>query len=99
MASGDPSFLTRPAVSEEDQSIAGFVASSVDHGHDDIVSVIKYNFYSDRFLTASSDHRVKVWHRGEGDDDEWQLSDTWTAHNAEVRDVRSSFSSLDTLGR
>lgn len=53
-------------------------------GHRDQVNVIKYNFYGNRLLTASADHRVKVWDRK---DDGWELTDTWRAHDAEIHDV------------
>ncbi|KAA8650631.1 putative nuclear pore protein (SEH1) [Aspergillus tanneri] len=55
-----------------------------DAGHRDLVSVTKFNFYGNRIVTASSDHRMKVWDQKDG---EWQLTDTWRAHNAEIRDV------------
>lgn len=53
-------------------------------GHRDQVNVIKYNFYGNRILTASADHRVKVWDQKE---DGWELIDTWRAHDAEIHDV------------
>lgn len=56
-----------------------------DAGHRDLVSVTKFNFYGNRIVTASSDHRMKVWDQKEG---QWQLTDTWRAHDAEIRDVR-----------
>ncbi|THC88240.1 hypothetical protein EYZ11_012318 [Aspergillus tanneri] len=55
-----------------------------DAGHRDLVSVTKFNFYGNRIVTASSDHRMKVWDQKDG---EWQLTDTWRAHNAEIRDA------------
>lgn len=56
-----------------------------DTGHRDLVTVTKFNFYGNRIVTASSDHRIKVWDQK---DDTWQLVDTWRAHDAEIRDVR-----------
>lgn len=56
-----------------------------DAGHRDLVSVTKFNFYGNRIVTASSDHRMKVWDLKDG---QWQLTDTWRAHDAEIRDVR-----------
>lgn len=56
-----------------------------DAGHRDLVTVTKFNFYGNRIVTASSDHRMKVWDQKDG---EWQLIDTWRAHDAEIRDVR-----------
>lgn len=61
---------------------AGF--SDFDSGHRDLVTVTKFNFYGNRIVTASSDHRMKVWDQKDG---EWQLTDTWRAHDAEIRDV------------
>lgn len=56
-----------------------------DSGHRDLVTVTKFNFYGNRIVTASSDHRMKVWDQK---DSGWQLVDTWRAHDAEIRDVR-----------
>ncbi|KAK2796816.1 hypothetical protein FQN50_009417 [Emmonsiellopsis sp. PD_5] len=55
-----------------------------DAGHRDLVTVTKFNFYGNRILTASSDHRIKVWDQKDG---KWQLVDTWRAHDAEIRDA------------
>ncbi|KAJ5569639.1 uncharacterized protein N7459_009069 [Penicillium hispanicum] len=55
-----------------------------DAGHRDLVSVTKFNFYGNRIVTASSDHRMKVWDLKDG---QWQLTDTWRAHDAEIRDA------------
>lgn len=55
------------------------------HDHEDLVLAVHYNFYGTRMVTASSDHRLKVWDRR---DDGWALTDTWKAHSAEVTDVR-----------
>lgn len=62
--------------------MSGFI--DFDAGHRDLVTVTKFNFYGNRIVTASSDHRMKVWDQR---DDEWQLVDTWRAHDAEIRDV------------
>lgn len=62
---------------------SGFAAFNA--GHRDLVVVTKFNFYGDRIVTASTDHRMKVWDQKEGS---WQLTDTWRAHDAEIRDVR-----------
>jgi WD40 repeat protein len=75
---------------EADDSITAFWADAMDNGHDDIITAMKHNFDGTRFLTASSDHRVKVYHKVEGNDDQMELDDTWTAHDAEVRDVGHS---------
>ena len=54
------------------------------HGHHDLVLAVDYNFYGTRMVTASSDHRLKVWDRK---DDGWTVTDVWKAHDAEVTDV------------
>lgn len=64
------------------RNMSGFI--DFDAGHRDLVTVTKFNFYGNRIVTASSDHRMKVWDQR---DDEWQLVDTWRAHDAEIRDV------------
>ncbi|GAB7351933.1 hypothetical protein MBLNU459_g2471t1 [Dothideomycetes sp. NU459] len=55
------------------------------HGHQDLVLAVDYNFYGNRMVIASSDHRLKVWDRK---DDGWTVTDTWKAHDAEVTDVK-----------
>lgn len=55
------------------------------HGHQDLVLAVDYNFYGTRMVTASSDHRLKVWDRK---DDNWTVVDVWKAHDAEVVDVK-----------
>lgn len=56
-------------------------------GHRDLVTVTKFNFYGNRIVTGSSDHRLKVWDQKDG---QWQLTDTWRAHDAEIRDVSAT---------
>lgn len=60
----------------------GFQAFS--HGHNDLVLAVDFNYYGTRMVTASSDHRLKVWDRK---DESWSLSDTWRGHDAEIVDV------------
>ena len=48
---------------------------------------ISYNFYGTRMATASSDHRVKVWDRDDKSG-QWTVTDVWSAHDAEVTDVK-----------
>lgn len=75
-----------------------------DAGHRDLITVTKFNFYGNRIVTASSDHRMKVW---DLKDDKWQLTDTWRAHDAEILDVRgiqpffrpSGFLNIGTIGQ
>ena len=45
---------------------------------------VDYNYYGTRMVTASSDHKLKVWDRK---DEGWTLVDVWKAHDAEVTDV------------
>ena len=54
------------------------------HGHHDLVLAVDYNFYGNRMVTASSDHRLKVW---DLKDDHWVVTDVWRAHDAEITDV------------
>lgn len=56
-----------------------------DHGHQDLVLAVDFNFFGTRMVTASSDHRLKVWDRK---DEAWSLVDSWRAHDAEVVDVK-----------
>ena len=58
----------------------------ISHGHQDLVLAVDYNFYGTRMVTASSDHQLKVWDRK---DEGWSVVDVWTAHDAEITDVRS----------
>jgi hypothetical protein len=39
-------------------------------------------------VTASSDHRLKVWDKK---DDGWTVTDVWKAHDAEVTDVSQRY--------
>ena len=56
-------------------------------GHEDRVTVLHINYGGSRILTASIDHRVKVWNvdRKTG---ERTLVDTFTAHDADIRDAK-----------
>lgn len=48
------------------------------------MSAVDFNFYGTRMVTASADHKLKVFDRK---DDNWTLIDTWSAHSAEITDV------------
>ena len=65
------------------------MADTVDFesGHQDRVTVLHVNFDGTRILTASADHRVKVWDR-DPDIGTRTLVDTWTAHDADIRDAK-----------
>jgi nucleoporin SEH1 len=60
--------------------------TTFDHGHNDLVLAVDFNFYGNRMVTAGSDHKLKVWDKKE--DGQWALVDTWRAHDAEVVDVK-----------
>jgi nucleoporin SEH1 len=49
-------------------------------GHDDLIHDIKFNFYGNRFVTCSSDHKLKVWDKAQST----TLNDSWKAHEAPV---------------
>jgi nucleoporin SEH1 len=57
-------------------------------GHQDRVTVLHINFDGTRILTASADHRVKVWERN-AQTGQRTLTETWTAHDADIRDVQT----------
>jgi WD40 repeat protein len=79
---------------ERPEITAGF--ADFDAGHRDLVTVTRFNFYGNRIVTASSDHRMKVWDLKDG---QWQLIDTWRAHDAEIRDVRFQTTERQPEGR
>lgn len=54
------------------------------HGHQDLVLAVDFNYFGTRMVTASSDHRLKVWDKK---DDSWTLVESWKAHDAEIVDV------------
>lgn len=54
-----------------------------DSGHDDLVHDVSYDFYGRHVATCSSDQHIKVF-RLESETNEWQLSDSWRAHNSSV---------------
>ena len=60
--------------------------STLEPNHLDVVLAVDFNFYGTRMATASADHRVKVWDRRE---DNWNVVDTFGAHDAEITDVRT----------
>lgn len=57
------------------------------HGHQDLVLAVDFNYFGTRMLTASSDHRLKVWDKK---DEAWSLVESWKAHDAEITDVSSA---------
>ena len=63
-----------------------------EHGHQDLVLAVDYNFYGTRMVTASSDHHLKVWDRK---DESWTLTDSWNGHEAEI--VGVSFENIHKI--
>ncbi|KAF2836139.1 WD40 repeat-like protein, partial [Patellaria atrata CBS 101060] len=57
------------------------------HDHQDLVLAVDFSFTGNRMVTASADHRLKVWDRKDGGEN-WAIIDTWRAHDAEVTDVK-----------
>ncbi|KAK4938122.1 hypothetical protein LTR10_021362 [Elasticomyces elasticus] len=62
-------------------------AEEFETGHHDRVTVLHTNFNGTRILTASIDHRIKVWQR-DPKTGERTLLDTFTAHDADIRDAK-----------
>ncbi|KAI9751321.1 MAG: epoxide hydrolase, soluble (sEH) [Lichina confinis] len=59
-----------------------------DHRHQDVVTVLSYDYYGKRKITGSADHRLRVYDRqGDGS---WRLIDTWRGHDAEIIDAKWS---------
>lgn len=61
------------------------------HGHQDLVLAVDFNYFGTRMVTASSDHRLKVWDKK---DDSWSLVESWKAHDAEIVDVSGTMFTL-----
>ncbi|KAF2999878.1 epoxide hydrolase, soluble (sEH) [Curvularia kusanoi] len=55
------------------------------HGHQDLVLAVDFNYFGTRMVTASSDHRLKVWDKK---DESWALVESWKAHDAEITDAK-----------
>ena len=51
----------------------------------DIVLASHLNFYGNRLVTGSADHRIRVFDMNNSED--WVLVDAWRGHNGEVLDV------------
>lgn len=64
------------------------------HGHQDLVLAVDFNYFGTRMVTASSDHRLKVWDKKE---ESWTLVESWKAHDAEIVDVSASGSECHQL--
>ena len=58
----------------------------MEHGHKDMVGTASWNSYGTRCATGSADGKLKVFDRQK--DGTLSLCDTWSAHNAEVLEVR-----------
>ena len=57
-----------------------------DASHNDKVVALHVNFDGTRILTASIDHRIKVWTR-DSSTGELTLLDVFKAHDGDVKDV------------
>jgi nucleoporin SEH1 len=55
-----------------------------EEGEGDVVLAVDFHHYGSRMVTASADHKLKVWDRK---DDNWSLVDSWRSHDAEIVDV------------
>ncbi|PSN69498.1 WD40 repeat-like protein [Corynespora cassiicola Philippines] len=67
------------------QDMAAAAFTTFAHGHQDLVLAVDFNYFGTRMVTASSDHRLKVWDKK---DDAWSLVESWKAHDAEIVDVK-----------
>lgn len=54
-----------------------------DSGHEDLVHDVAYDFFGRHVATCSSDQHVKVF-KLDKETDEWQLSDSWRAHDSSI---------------
>lgn len=54
------------------------------HADKEVVLAADFNRYGTRLVTASADHKLRVFDDVEGN---WTLIEEWRAHNAEVTDV------------
>lgn len=52
-------------------------------GHSDLVHDISYDFYGRHVATCSSDQQIKVF-KLDKDTNEWELSDSWKAHDSSI---------------
>lgn len=54
-----------------------------DSGHEDLVHDAAYDFFGRHVATCSSDQHVKIF-RLDKETNEWQLSDSWRAHDSSI---------------
>lgn len=94
-ADGSPSSFEKRVVEHLDSHFVGVHSAyanmatersfqTFSHGHQDLVLAVDFNYFGTRMVTASSDHRLKVWDKK---DDAWTLIESWKAHDAEIVDV------------
>jgi nucleoporin SEH1 len=91
-ADGSPSSIDQRVVKQLEEKFMGAHRAYADmasfqtfnHGHQDLVLAVDFNYFGNRMVTASSDHRLKVWDKK---DDSWTLVESWKAHDAEILDV------------
>ncbi|MCJ1283200.1 epoxide hydrolase, soluble (sEH) [Xylographa opegraphella] len=55
------------------------------HSSNDLVLAAHFNEYGTRLVTGSADHRIRVFDMNQ---ENWQLTDLWRGHNAQVLDVK-----------
>lgn len=91
-ADGSPSSIDQRVVHQLEEQFVGAHRAYTDmatfqtfsHGHQDLVLAVDFNYFGTRMVTASSDHRLKVWDKK---DESWTLVESWKAHDAEILDV------------
>ncbi|RIA97735.1 WD40-repeat-containing domain protein [Glomus cerebriforme] len=54
--------------------------------HEDLIHDVAYDFYGKRFVTCSSDQKLKVWEFSQ-DTNNWELVDSWKAHESSILKV------------
>jgi hypothetical protein len=75
-----------PMIDEPPGEPSNFVIQQ--HGHRDMVEAAAFNAYGNRMAIGCADGRMKVYDRQR--EGKWVLCDTWTAHNAEILEVKLS---------
>jgi nucleoporin SEH1 len=91
-ADGSPSSIDPRVVTQLEEQFVGAHRAYADmasfqtfsHGHQDLVLAVDFNYFGTRMVTASSDHRLKVWDKK---NESWVLVESWKAHDAEILDV------------
>lgn len=58
------------------------VNQEFDAGHEDLIHDLSYNYYGDRLITCSSDHKLKVFDKNANG--VFVLHDSWKGHDSAV---------------